>query len=97
MNFAGRDRQWPRPVDHVNRRRQVVVGPQVFVKLAAMRLLDDQNAFDAFKGGCHLLRPGRRQQARRDDAGVESFRGRASDRFARSARERSPGCLLYTS
>ena len=53
------------------------MGPQVFVKLAAMRLLDDQYAFDVFKGGCHLLRPGWQQQARRDDPGVMSFRGGA--------------------
>jgi len=56
-----------------------------------MRLLDDQDPFDAGKGGCHLFRSDRRQQARRDDANVNSIRARAADRFARGAGERSPG------
>ena len=59
------------------------MGAQIFVKLAAMRLLNDQDAFDAFKDGRHLLWSSRRQQARRDNAGTESFRGCASYRFAR--------------
>ena len=65
--------------------------PQVFVELAAMGLFDDQDAFDAGKGGCEPFRLDRRQQARRDKAGVDSIRSRTSDRFARGAGERAPG------
>ena len=70
MDFTSGDRQRARAVEDAHRRGQVIVSAQVFVELAAMGLLDDQNAFDAFESDRHLLRPGRRQQAWRDNAGV---------------------------
>ena len=71
MNFAGGDREWPRAVEHTDRRRQVVMGAQVPVKLGAVRLLNDQYSFDARQSGCQPFRLDRRQQPRRDHADIE--------------------------
>ena len=56
MDFSGSDRQRSRPVEHANRRRQVIMGAQEFVELAAVGLLDHQDAFDTGKGGGESFR-----------------------------------------
>jgi len=85
MHFAGRDRQRTGAVERAHWRWQVVMGAQISVKLGAMRLLDDEDTFDASERLCHLLRPRRQQQARRNEARLDAVRRGAFDRLTHSA------------
>ena len=91
MDFTGLDRQRAGPVEDTDRAGQIVVGAQIAMELAAVRLLDHQHVLVALQHGGETLGLHRRQQPRRDQCDLDAVAGRAVDRLARRARERTPG------